>query len=273
MSTAEILPLTRAEYDALTDRVNWSTLKHADTSPLHYHHCLAAPDSDSKKLGRAVHTAVLEPEKLSTDYAVWDLGRRAGKDWDAFCASHSGRDILTTDQLLTASTMGVAVRSHPVARKLLAKGKAEQTILWTDPHTRIRCKARLDWLRVGKAVDLKSSRDIEQRAFGRAFGSMLSHGQLGFYNLGLLANGRRVKWRVIAVENTPPFDVAVYNVPDEAVWAGEELAKEALALVARCRKTGRWPGQYPKAVPLELPVWHLPVDPEDAVLRQMEGLL
>lgn len=269
--------LTREEYDdGAAGWVNWSTLKYILDSPKHYQHQLRSPKeaTDAMRLGSAVHTAVFEPEKLDTAYAVWSEGRRAGNDWKAFCEAAEGRAVITQEQYLGAQLVAEAVRAHPVAGRLLKKGIAEGTLLWTDPETGIKCKARLDWITARHGVDLKSSNTIDARQFGRSFGAMRSHGQLGFYNLGLVANGLKRSWKVIAVENAPPFDVAVYTVDDDAVFAGEGLAKEALQLLARCRKGRRWPGRYPKALPLELPPWHYADYGEDPTERlKAEGLI
>src|SRR4051812_24246093 len=88
-------PMSAAEFaDYIKiDAVNWSTLKHMRTSPLHYRHAVDSPDEDTARfgIGRAIHTAILEPHKLATDYAVFDGKRRAGKKWKTFEAENVTR--------------------------------------------------------------------------------------------------------------------------------------------------------------------------------------
>jgi len=256
--------IDRAAYD-LTPAVNWSTLKYACTSALAYQHALVAPreETDAMRLGSLVHTAVFEPEKLSTEYATWTGGRRYGAVWDGFQADCAHQTIITSEQLDTALAIAGAVQSHKVAGRLLAKGQAESTVTWRDAETGIRCKCRVDWVTTRYVVDLKTSRDIDARAFGRTAAQMLYHGQLAFYAMGLEANGLKRKAKIIAVENAEPFDVAVYALDDDMLWAGECRVKEALALVARCRRSHQWPGRYPKETPLMLPSWEYPKDDDE----------
>lgn len=260
-------PITcdRAAYDAMTAACNWSTLKYACTSALAYQHALTSPkeETDAMRLGRLVHTAVFEPESLDTEYATWHGGRRAGGDWEAFRAANAHLTIIKPEDLETALRIAFAVRSHKVAGRLLAKGQAESTVTWRDPETGIRCKARLDWVTSRFVVDLKTTRDIDARAFGRNAGQMLYHAQLAFYQMGLAANGLKRKAKIIAVENQEPFDVAVFGLDENVLWAGECRVKEALALVARCRRSHQWPGRYPKETPLMLPAYEYPKDDEN----------
>ena len=260
-----IIDCDRAAYDDMTAAVNWSTLKYACTSALAYQHALETPreDTDAMRLGRLVHTAVFEPESLDTEYITWTGGIRRGGEWEAFKAAHARLTIIKPEDLEAALRISFAVRSHKVAGRLLAKGQAESTVTWRDADTGIRCKARLDWITSRYLVDLKTSRDIDARAFGRTAGQMLYHGQLAFYQMGLEANGLKRKAKIIAVENEAPYDVAVYGLSDDMLWAGECRAKEALVLVARCRRSHVWPGRYPKEQPLMLPQWEYPKDDDN----------
>ena len=99
------------------EAVNWSSLKLMHASPLcyHYYRSRPTPDKPAYQLGRAVHTAILEPDefqsrytimsgpqpndwrnigaaqvegKLGELYAVYDGKVRRGKAWDAFEADH-----------------------------------------------------------------------------------------------------------------------------------------------------------------------------------------
>lgn len=254
----------RDEYVAI-DAVNWSTLREATKSALAYQHRLASVQSetDAMRLGRATHTAVFEPDRLLHEYVIWTGGRRAGKEWEEFRAMHEGRTILKPDEYDTAIAIRDAVRAHKPAAKLLKTGAPECALTWTDKDTGIACKARLDWLTPKCLVDLKTTRDIEARAFGRHFASMLYHCQFAFASMGLRAHGIQADIRIIAVESDPPHDVAVYEISEDVLWAGEVRVREALRLVASCRKSRRWPGRYPNPLELILPSWEYPTEDEE----------
>jgi hypothetical protein len=259
-------PTTRctfAEYQSI-DSCNWSTLKYAVRSGLHYNYSLtsAGAETDAMRLGRATHTAVFEPDRLLHEYVIWEGGTRRGKEWEAFKVAHAGKTILKPDELDTACAIRDAVRAHPIAAALLVSGTPECTIQWTDKDTGIACKARLDWLSDTALVDLKTTRNIEPRRFGAQCGEMQYHGQLAFYASGLLALGLEPAIKIIAVENSAPHDVAVYDLGDDEQYAGEVQYQEALRTVAACRRSGVWPGGYPAEMGLMLPAWSFP-NPED----------
>jgi hypothetical protein len=247
-----------AEYLKI-DAVNYSTLKEMRKSALHYHYRINHPREDSTRLalGRASHTAVFEPDRFALDYAVWSGDRRAGKAWDEFCAAHRSQTIIKLDEYATCLAIRDAVRAHPVAGPLLAAGKPEQTITWTDERTGLPCKARLDWRTSDPAVlaDLKTTFDIDADRFASTVARMGHHVQLAFYRRGCRANGIDPSVKIIAVEATPPHEVAVFAVDEDTLYAGDEECDDLLSRVAAGRFSGLWPGRYLEEQSLILPAW------------------
>jgi exodeoxyribonuclease VIII len=248
--------------------VNWSSLKEARRSPLHYRYRVETPKEDTARLalGRATHTAVFEPDRFLLDFVLWDGGDRRGKAYAAFCEQHPNQTILKAEEYATCLAMRDAVRSHPIAGPALAPpGEAEKVLTWTDQATGLPCKCRIDWWRPGLLSDLKTTVDVSPRRFGPLAERMGYHGQMAFYRAGLVANGLDAPLpRIIAVEAAAPHDVAVFVVDDDALWAGEQLVAELLALVAAGRFSDQWPGQCPEEVPLPLPAWAFKEDEGDA---------
>ena len=242
--------------------VNYSHLKEMARSPLHYQHRLTAPrtDTPAMRLGRAIHTAVLEPDLFPVHWTLYD-GRRAGNAWTEFAEVNASKGILTVDEYETVLNIRDAVHRHKVARRLLRYGKSEVTLRWVDPVSRIRCKARLDHLRGDALTDLKSTKDIDNRVFGRLAANMGYAGQLGFYRLGLLATGHDIApVRIIAVESAAPHDVAVFTVDEDILEVGVMEVRKLLHQVKDCRRKRRWPGRYESEESLEFPQWALPAD-------------
>lgn len=255
--------------------VNWSTLKEARKSPLHYWHRTQTPRKDSTTLamGRATHTAVFEPERFLLDYALFTGERRAGKEWNECCAANRGKTILKQPEYETCLAMCKAVRSHPIAGPLLTPpGEAEKVLTWRDEETGLDCKGRLDWWRIGLLADLKTSADIDAHRFAANAHRMGYFGQLAFYRAGLKANGLDAPLpKIIAVEAAAPHDVAVFTLDDDAMWRGEQEVRELLRLVAAGRFSGQWPGRYPAEVPLSPPAWAFAA--EDGDDDALAGLL
>ena len=248
-----------------TEAVNWSTLREMQASPARYQWRLTHPPEETAamRLGRATHTAVFEPDRLALEYAIWEGSRRAGPEWSDFAAANAMRTILKLDEYETALAIRDAVRANRDARRLLRSGQAEVSLEWTDKATGIVCKARLDWLSPGRIVELKTTKSIDAHEWERTFAASLYHGQLAFYARGLAAQGRRraaPSAYVIAVENTPPFEVGVFEVGEDELWAGEVIVERLLARLAECRAAGKWPGRYDGVQRLRLPAWAYPAD-------------
>lgn len=234
------------------------------------------PDRDELRVGRAGHTAILEPHLFEKTYAVWPptarttaTGRtppRSGREWDAFRFEHEaqGKTILTRDQHETAIEIAKAARQHKRAGALLAEpGRAELSITWQHERTGISLKARIDWL-CSALVDVKTARDIEPRLFSGASARYGYNVQSALYAAALASVGIVAPAKLIVIQNAPPFDVAVYAVSDQALLVGEQAYENALDRLKVCRATGEWPGIAPdEELTLNLPAWANPDYDED----------
>lgn len=251
--------------------INWSTLKVIGKSPRHYQHALTTPRTDTPALsfGRIVHCAVFEPLEMPRRYVVApECDKRTTKckkAWAAFVAANAGREIVDRDDYDRALLVGEAVRAHPVAASYLAAGVAESVCQWTDADTGLRCKGRRDWVSTSRPaiVDLKTARDLSPRAFAAAVARYEYDAQLAFYGEGERVTTRQINplpLVIIGVESVAPYDVGVFVLDDEATWRGMAIWRAYLKTLKQCRESGQWPGQYPAAVSLSLPMWAFPSD-------------
>jgi hypothetical protein len=254
-----IYKLSFEEY-SLIPAVNFSTLKEARKSLKHYKHAveIGFDDSDAFRLGRASHTAVFEQDRFALDYAVFRGERRAGKDWEAFKDAHTGQTILRVDDYLTSIAIRDAVRCHPAAKKYLGSGIAERSIVWRDADTNLLCKGRIDWHNDAHPalVDLKTTRDGDDRLFANSAAQYGYHLQLAFYADGLKSlTGKDCRVVMIVVEKDAPHDVVVYHVDVDVLYRGREEYKELLKRVRGCRDGDIWPGRHTEEQSFELPAW------------------
>jgi PDDEXK-like domain of unknown function (DUF3799) len=254
--------MTLAEYSALKS-VHYSALKHMARSALHYKYaceCDTQPDTDAMVLGRVVHMMVFEPERVETDVRIWD-GRRAGKEWEAFCTEHAGRDILKPGPFETAKLISASART--AAGRLLSDGKSEVVMQWTDAETGVECHGRLDHISKGfGTIDLKTTNDASPIAFGRRAASLSYIVQAAMYTDGAEASGwGRLPYTFLAVEQRAPFAATLYTATDDHIELGRDTYRGWLKTVAACRESGIWPS-YPPAV-LSLPKWALPGEDND----------
>lgn len=241
------------------DGVNYSTLKHIRVSPLKYKHVLdnGIDDTAIFGIGRAIHAGILQPERLSLDFAVFDGKTRKGKAWDAFEAEHCDKTILKRSEWDDAMRAADKVNQDPVAVEWLNLRKAliERPIMWTDHVTGLVCKGRPDAVH-SAIIDVKSTSTIDERTF-RALASRMGYfGQLSFYRRGYSTLTKLwLPCAIVAVEQDPPHDVGVFVVDEESLRVADDQISRLLAKVAECRKTNAWPGRYQRAQPLTMPEW------------------
>ena len=151
------------------------------------------------------------------------------------------------------------------------------TLLWDDPATGLRCKARVDWLDEStpgepRLVGIKTARRAGREPFARQAGEMMYHLQWAHYRAGYHAITQIWPEMVeIVVESSPPWDVVVYHPSELTIGAGEQLVRQALDDLAECRRLQAWPGQgRGEVVELELKPWAAGM-PEDTGLDWSEA--
>lgn len=185
---------------------------------------------------------------------------RTAKSYSDFLKFINGKEVITTEQLETATKMAASVRAHPVAAKLLAKGKAEQAGFWIDPDTGVPCKCKFDWdseVGDGFLVDLKSTTDASSEGFARSIAKYGYHRQDAIYSDGYFeCNGKRKPFIFVACESKPPFAVGVYMLDQESKTKGRDEYKSLLAEYDQCVKSGEWPAYSGRIEKIELPRWY-----------------
>lgn len=260
--------MTHDDYASMRG-VNWSTLKNLRESGLAYQYGLVHPREDTAALalGRVTHTLAFDPLTFAEEFVIWEHGDRRGNEWKAFADRHAGKTIFKPAEIETAIAMADAVKRHPLVQPYLARGVFEQPIQWIDPDTGIQCKAKPDWLQPHRRalVDLKTTVSIEGRRFGNAAARYGYHCQLAHYAAGV---EHALGWRpelvkLIAVEKTPPHDVAVFTLTDADLYAGADEVAELLQKLRAYTDAQTWPGRYSEEQALQLPAW-LFLDDEDA---------
>lgn len=270
-------------------RLNWSTLRHIAVSPKLLAYRVEHPQADTPalRLGRAIHCAILEPEKYAKTWLVPNVcnvplksaGGRCKNPgtklhqgyW--YCGTHikqyaepgheddipEGVEPMTPDDAEIVRVCVESVRAHKVAMQTLSGGAAEQEIEWTDGETGIECRGRLDYLTPNVVVDLKTTRLETVREFVRDVAVKLYHGQVAWYTDGAIRAGRIPQDSpppfVVSVSTSEPYDVAVYQLSRASFEAGRILYRDLLTKYDRCVKAGLWPGIAPDLVTMEVPDW------------------
>lgn len=231
---------------------------HAQT-PAHWKHAKENPPEpkDSWNLGTAVHAMVLEPDTVHQTIAVAPkVNRRtnAGKaEWAAFQEHNLGKTILTESQWSQAQSMTERVLDHPRAMEALSGGKAEQSV-FSEYHGHI-LKARPDYWASSLLSDLKTTRDASPHGFQRQAADLGYHIQAVHYLQVCAEHGPAEAFLFIAVESSPPYEVACYLADEQMLSIGRDHAYEAMQLLMTCRRTNEYPGYSPEVELLSLPGW------------------
>lgn len=229
-------------------------LKELRRSPKHYRYALAHPkQTTALRLGTAAHVAVLEPERFDRQFAIWSrrskktgkLCPRSGKFYNGFTAANPGRDIITMDDAEEAMAIQAAVRGEPEAMVFLEIGDPEVTLQWTIRGR--HCKGRADWLTTVDGqpwvVGLKTARDPRHFVFGNQAARLGYHLQWAYYFDGYNFITDRIAGMVeIVVESSPPYDVVVYEIPDDIIQQGRDEYMVLLEQLAECEASDTWHG-------------------------------
>lgn len=255
--------LTSGEYDQIpaVRSSHIKILKHGTPAHLKQEMDEGRGDTAAQSKGTAAHHSILEPEEFGkrvilSKYA--EFRSNEAKAWrDA--QKDKGLIVLKKPDYDGALTLSRAVYRHEHAAKLLrADGQNELSIVWDDQGTGVRCKARLDMVRVvehtvvstGEVTPIMAIPDLKTTAFvcdddrlARMAGDFDWPIQEAFYRRGLVAlYGDQPRLApFIVVENKPPHCVRVAYMDSDDVQKADAFITAKLRVIAECQATRKWP--------------------------------
>lgn len=252
-------------YHALP-RLSKSGMMDLNQSPAHFKYRLDHPEPPTPImiLGSATHAFILEPETFQKRFAISAPGQefrsKADKEWKAEQEA-AGKEVIKHEKMADLEGMKKAVWAHPIAAGLLKDFAFEYSLLWTDPATGIKCKARPDIISFVEDppvfVDLKTTTDARPQAFTRIAYNMGYHIQAGWYPYGgtHLYKKQIEKFVFIVVETAAPYGVMVYFCSQEFLMEGQTEMMRLSNIYAECLEKDSWPC-YPEDITvLDLPGW------------------
>lgn len=249
------------------DAVNHGLLLTLETySPLHAKWLRENPPTDTPalRIGRAAHALVLEPETFAERWVVApDVDRRTKEgreEWEQFVRQSQGREILSPAEYEAIRAMATAIESQRL-HKLVRAGRAEVVLIWDDPDTALRCKARLDYLHHERGlfvIDFKTTESAAEDAFAWSIQKYGYFSQAAFYCMGCEEIfGQTPGYTWLAAEKAPPYAVAGYQIQSATLNAGTEFCRRALRHYRRCLDADDWPGYPDEVRPLDMPRWRI----------------
>lgn len=156
--------LTNEKYHAVKTYYSSSQLKEANEDIQTFHKIYVTGEIQKEfstqaraamDTGTYYHTAILEPEMLTKECAVWD-GIRKGKAYEEFLVNNKGKTIITAKDFEKANALISATKNDPQTLKLISKGEPELSAFTELEGVKIR--VRTDWIDLerGFLLDLKS---------------------------------------------------------------------------------------------------------------------
>lgn len=213
-------------------------------------------------MGTVLHAEILENEKahvvIPRDVLATN-GSRRGAQWDQFEAEHAGKILLKEAEYAPVAHMTEAIKAHEAANRILfgTAGSNEVSVRWICEQTGVLRRARIDRLLGNLICDLKSCRDAGAKAFAKVALDLGYHRQAAYYQDAMQAmTGERMPFVFIAVEKTPPFTCAAYELNDEFLMLGRQDNERLLRQFCACRDSGNWTTEsHGKIVSLSCPPW------------------
>lgn len=248
------MPFESIAFDqyAAREGLNAGAIVYGMKSMRHMNHAIheAKPESAAMRWGRLCHMVLLEPNRATTDLAIFD-GAKRGKAWEEFKSANETKDVVTEDEALWLSVMATSVHSNPAARQLLVEGRQELSMFWETPEYG-KAKGRMDVYSDNAIVDLKMTADLSR--FKQTAAKMGYHVKAGWYQRGVEAITEHIlPVYILAVEDSPPHDLAIYEYDQEALAVGRDVSLAVAKQYRQCQATGIFPGMYPDIQTLRLP--------------------
>ena len=231
--------------------LNQSKLGMLKKCPQKFKHALTSPreDNDVLAIGRAIHTAALQPELFNQEFlCLPDIDRRTTKgreEYASICSANPDKTILKAADFNKALEIATEIRSNRHVMRLLDGALMELSVQWKDDATGVLCKARLDAYneRIGTVIDIKTTIDASPQGFGRKLYAYGYNRQAAWYLDSLRANNEPAQHFVfIAVEKEPPYSLGLYRLSDEAIKLSRSENLALLRKYAECMRTDIWPG-------------------------------
>lgn len=229
--------------------------------PLKYHLQVTGeikrPESEAFTEGRALHTLTLEGrKKFDSEYTVgggpinpstektYGPTSQKYKDW----LELQENPVISTEQFERIEKMDMAIKCHPIAKQLLAKGVAER--VGRVNYEGVRCQIRLDWLTPEAApglalCDVKTIASID--TFPWDARKFKYSNQAAFYRAVLHEIDPSIPllpFFFIVVEKAAPYRVGVWEVDERVLFIKEQENKKYLQQLKICREEDHWPTNF-----------------------------
>ena len=250
---SKLLMESNADYHADKTRVSSSQLKTILRSPEQYYkeYVLSQRDNTPKDkfvFGSFVHTLILEPHKVQTEYAVYEGLRRGGKAWEQFAEVNKGKNILTSVQVNQAEKLFASYKANKTAVSMLEGALSEHNLF--GEVLGVAGKARADSIHINKnyIVDVKTtSSGSDRELFALACESYRYDLSASYYlELARQTYKKEFDFYFFVLSKTDG-QLKIYKAGPEFLYTGKLMYTRAIKLLIKCQELNQWPA-YPEAL-------------------------
>jgi hypothetical protein len=217
-----------------------SQLGYVKRSPAYYWKMRngAKIDGAALRFGSLVHTMILEPEKVSENFVVFDaedrpeqakgMTSKANKAWklqlDLDC-KEGRKYLMTVDQFELAQKLTKKLYDCPEVKAMLDNCETEVPKTWIDFNTMSKCKGKADIIIDGgdMIVDIKTTgKDVKD--FRRSAYNFAYHRQAAFYLDGFNAK----EFVFVVIESNAPHQIGIFRCSENFLEQGRQEYIELL---------------------------------------------
>lgn len=226
----------------------------------------AAAAQDRMDRGTLAHLALLQPERLASDVAVWNGATRRGGAWDTFEAENVGKLIVRIDDYESVMAAVNQMRSQPIVADLLVDAEPEVAMfVGVESHgLTLQCRGQVDIVRrsdMKRIVDIKTTEaGIDQRSCERTIRDLYYREKMALYRKWIadLDGSDPEEWQCwnLFLSLGDRIGVRAMKFTTGALEFGEERMKHAIAETARCLASGRWP-MFAKYDDMDVTLWEI----------------
>lgn len=153
------------------------------------------------------------------------------------------------------------LNQNDICREVLESNPVrEGTVIWNDVG--VVCRARPDLMIVTPEIcvilhykttsSILHISNMSRFAANQSWEIIASH-----YEAALTALYGRPVVQVFAVQETAkPYQMMILQLKEAFIEVGEMRRQRALEILARCLRSGNWPGHDARTIMVELPPWH-----------------
>lgn len=218
--------------------------------------------TDLMLLGKALHVVFLEPE-MPERVILWDGERRTGKAWEAFKAEHADKVILTKGFYAKLQGMVRSMRQTECVRAWTRRIEAVEVSAVKEIDG-VLCKCRCDGLTDEPLIELKKVSAVDKYTLTKTINEFGYHLQAAMQ----LYMFERTKFRLICVEDSPPYDCVEVEIDRDALVKGWKDIRALIRRWKECEQTGVWPGMSDEPIQVTLPEWAEDIPSEFSISRK-----